>query len=47
MTNPLYRLRPPVTDMHDCSFRAEVIVDDGAGGGIKFGAPVVTVAEAA
>ena len=47
MTNPLYRLRPRVTDMHDGSFRPTVIGDDGAEGGIKFGEPLATVAEAA
>ena len=47
MTNPLDRLRPRVTDMHDGSFRPEVIVDDGAEGGIKFGAPVAKAAKRA
>ena len=47
MTNPLDRLRPRVTDMHDGSFRPEVMVDDGAEGGIKFGAPVAKAAKRA
>ncbi len=47
MTNPLYRLRPRVTDMHDGSFRPKVIVDDGAEGGIKFGVPVAKAAKRA
>ena len=47
MTNPLYRLSPRVTDMHDGSFRPTVIGDDGAEGGIKFGALVAKAAKRA
>jgi hypothetical protein len=47
MTNPLDRVRPRVTDMHVGSFRPEVMVDDGAEGGIKFGAPVAKAAKRA
>ena len=47
MTNSaLCRLRPRVTDMMNGTFRPEVVIDDGARGDIKLGAPVATIEEA-